>query len=445
MTSVQRKITYRLYPNATQAARMVEVLSLHCRAYNALLEEHQRRYAAGEPVFGFSAMCKALTAWRGYADSLKGLNAQSLQVTAKRVSLAFEAFFRRIKAGETPGFPRFKPVQRFGGWGYKTYGDGWKLIQPEGQHGKVRLSGIGDVPMRGRGRFSGSPKTAEVMRKGDKWYLSVTYDVAPEALARPRGSEAAAFDWGLKTLLTVAKADGSLEEVDNPRWLKAKLGAIKVLSRCISAEEARIRAACEIAADVPIHHSQRSGKLNRLRRQLAAIHGKVGRQRKDFHHKLSAELVGRFAFLGTEELVVTAMSRAPKAKPDPEQPGEYLPNGTARKAGLNRSILDAAPSMLIGMLRTKAVEAASVFAQANTRKVKPTQRCHVCGRVVKKELKDREHHCACGCVCGRDENAAKTILRWLLEGDFWLGTQPEGRHSLPSETPSIVANATWVG
>lgn len=445
MTSVQRKIAYRLYPTAAHAARMNEVLALHCRVYNTLLEEHQRRYAAGEAAFGFSAMCKALTEWRGYADSLKALNAQSLQVTAKRVTLAFDAFFRRIKAGETPGFPRFKPSQRFGGWGYKTYGDGWKLIQPERQHGKVRLTGIGEVPMRGKGRFTGTPKTAEVIRKGDKWYLSVTYDVAPGALARPTGRDAAAFDWGLGVLLTVARSDGALEEVDNPRWLKAKLDTIKDVSRCISTEETRIRAVRGLESDAPIHHGQRSSKLNRLRRQLAAIHGKISRQRKDFYHKLTAELVSRFAFLGTEELTIKNMSKAPKAKPDPDKPGEYLPNGAAQKAGLNRSILDAAPSMLIGMLRTKAAEAASVFAEANTRKLKPTQRCHCCGALVKKELSERTHRCSCGCVCGRDENAAKTILRWMLEGDFWLGTQPEGRRSLPSETPSIVANAAWVG
>lgn len=445
MTSVQRKITYRLYPNASHEARMDEVLALHCRAYNALLEEHQRRFEAKEPTFGFSSMCKALTEWRGYADSLKSLNAQSLQVTAKRVSLAFDAFFRRVKAGETPGFPRFKPVQRFAGWGYKTYGDGWKLIQPEGQHGKIRLTGVGEVPMRGKGRFTGTPKTAEVFRKGGKWYLSVTYDVAPEALARPCGSEAAAFDWGLDTLLTIARSDGSMKEVDNPRWLKAKLDTIKVVSRCISAEETRIRAVRGLDSDATIHHSQRSSKLNRLRQQLAAIHGKISRQRKDFYHKLTAEMVSSFAFLGTEELTVKNMCKAPKAKPDPDKPGEFLPNGAARKAGLNRSILDAAPSMLIGMLRTKAAEAASVFAEANTRKVKPTQRCHCCGAIVKKELSERTHRCSCGCICGRDENAAKTLLRWLLEGDFWLGTQPDGRHGLPSEIPSIAALAAWVG
>ena len=260
--------------------------------------------------------------------------------------------------------------------------------------------------------------------------------MTPEAVARPAGSDAAAFDWGLDTLLTIAKPDGAIETIDNPRWLKARLEHIKIVSRSISAEETRIRDALGVAADAPIHPAQRSAKLNRLRRQLAATHGKVSRQRIDFYHKLTAELVSRFAFLGTEELAVKKMSKAPKAKLDPAKPGEFLPNGAAQKAGLNRSILDAAPSMLIGMLRTKAAEAASVFAEANTRQVKPTQRCHCCGAFVKKELKDRRHVCACGADCGRDENAAKTLLRWLLEGDFRLGTQLEVRMASVSRVSS---------
>lgn len=445
--TLQRKITYRMYPNASELEGLDNWRGLHCRVTNTLLEEHRRRYEAGEKAYNFSAMCKDLTAWRGYADALRGLNAQSLQVTAKRVALSFDAFFRRLKSGDEPGYPRFKPFQRFAGWGYKTYGDGWKLLQSDGKHGKVRLSGIGEIRIRGKGRFTGTPKTAEVIHKAGKWYLSVTYDVAETMVTRQRGSEAAAFDWGLDTLLTIAKADGTLKEIDNPRWLKSKLDAIKTLQRAVSIEEIKAKAQLCLAADEPLKKGQRlpvTAKLKRLYAQVRSLHGKVARQRHDFYHKLTAELVKQFAFLGTEELAVKNMSRAPKAKPDPDQPGEFLPNGAAAKAGLNRSINDAAPSMLLGMLRTKAAEAASVFALANTRVVKPTQRCHRCGAIIKKELKDRVHRCTCGCECGRDENAAKTLLRWLLEGDFWSGTGQAGSAfmaGLPSETPPIAAHA----
>lgn len=114
-------------------------------------------------------MCKALTVWRGYADSLRALNAQSLQVTARRAALAFEAFFRRVSAGDTPGYPRFKALARFSGWGYKTYGDGWKLCRRFDCRGEryeaLTLAGIGRLRLRGKGRFSGMPKTCEIVYK----------------------------------------------------------------------------------------------------------------------------------------------------------------------------------------------------------------------------------------------------------------------------------------
>ena len=67
--------------------------------------------------------------------ALSAVNAQSLQVTAKRLSRAFDAFFRRVAAGEAPGYPRFKSYRRYSGWGYKTYGDGWKLKGEYDAHG----------------------------------------------------------------------------------------------------------------------------------------------------------------------------------------------------------------------------------------------------------------------------------------------------------------------
>src|SRR5690606_21338003 len=107
-------------------------------------------------------------------------NAQSEQVTLKRLDLAFQHFFRRVKKGETPGFPRFKPLHRFKGWGYKTHGDGWRLITNERmQHGTLRLSGVGKVPIRGKPRTPGTPKTCEILKKmvvgtpASRWTVSL--------------------------------------------------------------------------------------------------------------------------------------------------------------------------------------------------------------------------------------------------------------------------------
>ena len=433
MASVNRKITYRMYPNATQTVHLDETSALHCRVYNTLLDEHKQRYEQDLGTFSFFEMCRELTQWRNSVPAIANLNAQSLQVTAKRVDLAFQAFFRRVKEGEEPGYPRFKSPDRFSGWGYKTHGDGWRLFEtpvPEGSKKKprthtLRLSGIGDIRLRGKGRFTGTPKTAEIFRKGGKWYLSVTFDVAPKEVARVAGKDTAAFDWGIKNLLTIANADGTIETIDNPRWLKNRLAELVRLQRSVSQEELKAKALIGLSENDPIPKGVRlpvTPKLKRLYTQVALLHGKIARQRHDFYHKLSALLVSRFGFLATEELDIEKMVKRPAPLHNPLT-GVYLENGASSKAKLNRSILDAAPATLLAMIATKAEEAASLFTLADTINVKPTQRCHACGTLVPKELGERWHTCPnCYCHLGRDENAARTILRWLKEGCFWLAS-----------------------
>src|SRR5262245_57255987 len=79
------------------------------------------------------------------------------------------------------------------GWGYKTHGDGWKLLAGKGlKHGRVRLSGMGNIPLRGKTRTVGAPKTAKILHKSGKWYLSVTLNCEPK---RDAGKQAIGLDW----------------------------------------------------------------------------------------------------------------------------------------------------------------------------------------------------------------------------------------------------------
>src|SRR5262249_45856577 len=61
-----------------------------------------------------------------------------LQNVVADLDKAFQAFFRRVKAGEDPGYPRFKGKNRFAGFGFKEYGNGFKV---DGRRPKP--SGIG--------------------------------------------------------------------------------------------------------------------------------------------------------------------------------------------------------------------------------------------------------------------------------------------------------------
>ena len=135
-----RKITYRLYPSPTQQTKLADIRGLHQRLYNAALEERITAYQRGGVSVGYFQQAKELTQLRAEDETYRALNAQSSQVTLKRLDLAFQHFFRRVKAGQTPGFPRFKSYDRYPGWGYKTHGDGWRLLTGEQmQHGKLRL------------------------------------------------------------------------------------------------------------------------------------------------------------------------------------------------------------------------------------------------------------------------------------------------------------------
>ncbi len=410
-----RKVTYRMYPNAAQSERLLEMLGLHQRLYNTALEERIRICQETGKGPSFSAQCKDLTQWRKRSAGLAGMNAQSEQVTLKRIDLAFQHFFRRIKNGETPGFPRFKSVRRYPGWGYKTHGDGWKLHPGEnGKHGKLYLQSVGQVPVRGKARTPGHPVTCEILHKAGKWYASVTLEV--ESIQRERGAQMGAFDWGLADFLTIATPQGT-ETVANPRHLRNQLAELKRLGQEVSR---KIRVAQRLSGKqkgFPV-----SANLRKAIQHLARLHAKVARSRKDFLHQTSSWLVSQFGAIATEALAVKNMASG----------------GGSRKKGLNREIHAAAPAAFLQMVKTKAEEAGSWYEEAPTRELKPTQRCHACWRLPeeKKKLSDRQHQCPhCGASCGRDENAARVLLRWLekrLAGESGH-CSPQGAGREPSE------------
>ncbi|APZ42564.1 RNA-guided endonuclease InsQ/TnpB family protein [Acidihalobacter ferrooxydans] len=415
-----RKVTYRLYPNTEQEARLQDMLGLHQRLYNTALEERIRVYKETGKGLSFADQCKALTQWRKNSAGLRSMNAQSEQVTLKRLDRAFRHFFRRVKNGEMPGFPRFKSLHRYSGWGYKTHGDGWKLHPGEsGKHGRLYLQGVGLVPVRGKARTQGECKTCEILHKAGKWYASVTLEV--EAIPRERGVETCAFDWGLETFLTVATHQQGIETVPNPRHLRRQLTELKRLGQDVSR---KIRMAQKISGRKK--HFPVSRHLRKAIQHLARLHAKIARSRKDFLHQTRAWLVNRFGAIATEALDVKNM----------------VHHGGARKRGLNREIHAAAPGAFLKLTRTKAEEAGSWYEEAPTRTLKPTQRCHACWRLPdeKKTLSDRWHQCPhCGAACSRDENAARVLLRWLkmrLAGESGSGREPSEAWSgiRPSET-----------
>ncbi|WP_411839626.1 RNA-guided endonuclease InsQ/TnpB family protein [Paracoccus sp. ME4] len=393
-----RTISFRLYPSRAQIALLEAKHRMLRDLWNAALEERIGAWARGVRI-GRSDQEKSLPAIRADVGGWRGLvHTHEAQLVLKRLDLAFQAFFRRLAAGQRPGFPRFRSADRFRGWGYKEHGNGFRVEMREGwRHGRVRLFGVGEMRMRGLARTPGRILKADVVRDVRGWQLSVVVETDC-AVRAPATGPAIGLDWGVAEFATIAQeteAGPRFEAVANPRHLDAETEALRERQRGLSAL-ARSRKVSR-------------GALRKRRRALARRHAKVAARRKDFLHQLTARIAGRHRLIATETLTVRNMTAS--ARGTLEAPGRNV----AQKAGLNRSILDAAPAAFLNMLRYKAAEAGSEFLEADTRRLKPSQRCPDCGAVRKKALSVRRHDCdACGCSHGRDEAAALTLLRWGL-------------------------------
>ena len=411
----RRKVTYKLYPSATQAEGLLELLRLHKDLWNAALEERIDAWRKAGKSITYEDQCRSLTQVRGeLPQDWTTMNCSSQQITLRRLDKAFKAFFARCAKGQSPGFPRFKSLSRMPGIGFKGHGDGWRFApnianggRPDdfgvmrwAKHGALRLQGLGHIKCRGQARAAGVIKSCELLYRHGEWHVSVTLECADADVARQRKEHhAMGADWGVSTLLTIARTDGAadgthreaIEIENNPRWYAGAKDRLGGLERAVS--------------------SKRRGSKNW--RKACALRGafkaKVARKRHEHQHQLSARIAARCSVFATEKLSIKNMTGS--AAGTVAEPGKNV----QQKAGLNREILDTAPAALFQKIAYKVPETGGLFLEAPTRKLKPSQTCPACGTVAKKLLAQRWHCChVCGHEEDRDSASARVVLRWAL-------------------------------
>jgi len=135
-----RTFRYRLHPTKLQTKSLVR-LDLQCEMYNAALEERIGAWHWERRFVSYFDQCRTLTGLKECRPEVVASGITLCRGTLKRLDRAYGAFFRRVKRGETPGFPRFKPASRFASleWGDRC---GWKL---KDQHRRLHLMGIGEI------------------------------------------------------------------------------------------------------------------------------------------------------------------------------------------------------------------------------------------------------------------------------------------------------------
>jgi putative transposase len=358
---VRKTYKFRLIPTPAQAQELETILSRCRKLYNVALEQRKICWQRGQgKTVTYYQQAMELPDLKALCPEYAEVNAQVLQDVLRRLDKAFQSFFRRIQAGDKPGYPRFQGVGRYQSFTYPQYGGGAVL-----NGGTLILSKIGSIRIRVHRPVEGKPKTVTISREADGWYACVSCSEAPIHLSPATGQETG-IDLGLESFATLA--DGTT--IQNPRFYRKAERHIKRRQRQVSRR---------------MKGSNRRRKAVKL---LAKAYQKVRRQRSDFHHKEAVSFVRQYDTIYYEELQAANM---------------------VKNYRLAKSISDAGWSAFLTILAFKA-ECAGKRAVA----VPPaftSQRCSGCGVLVAKGLSVRWHDCPeCGTSLHRDHNAATNIL-----------------------------------
>ncbi|MEU5185941.1 transposase [Streptomyces klenkii] len=373
---MHRAYKFLLRPTVRQAAALGEMLRDHCSLYNGALQERRDAYRhPSKTTVRYGRQSAQLKEIRAFAPERQGRwSFSSQQATLRRLDKAFQAFFRRVKAGEKPGYPRFRGAMWFDTVDFPKDGDGCRWDStPHDPVTRVRLQGVGHVRVHQHRPVKGWVKTVSIKREGWQWYVILACDEVP-AEPLPTAGAVTGIDMGVTHFLTTSEGT----HVGNPRHGKRNADALADAQRVLKAFGRRKR-------------ENRTAKHRQAVEKVAKLHRKVRRQRLDHAHKAALALVRDYDQIGHERLNIANMVRTPKPKPDPAAPGAFLPNGAALKAGLNRSILDAGWGVFLGILAQKAESAARVLIPVDPRNTSRT--CPKCGHVDSENRHGEKFQC----------------------------------------------------
>lgn len=347
---------YKLRPSKPIAAEFGATLDVCRELYNASIQERRDAYRRTGTGVGFAAQSRQLPEIKAEREDVAGVFSQVLQDVLRRSDKAFAAFFRRVKASEKPGHPRFQGKNRYDSFTYPQAG-----FRLDGD--RLHLSKIGSVRLRLSRPVEGRIKTCTIKREADGWYVIFAVEEDRSPYYPPTGEEVG-VDVGIEKLATLSTGEG----IENPRHLRQAEARLKTAQRKVSRRK---------------RGSRRRRKAVAL---LAKQHQKVARRRADAHQKAALRLVRAYDRIAFEDLNIS---------------------GLLKNHHLAKAISDVGWNQFIA-ITSKAESAGRRVVKVAAQYT--SQDCSGCGARVRKTLAVREHRCiACGLVVHRDHNAALNI------------------------------------
>ena len=358
---MMRTFRYPIHPSAQQESILLSWMYRTRVLYNAALEERRSAWGQEGKSISLYDQQKSLTAIRSDDPSYEDIPINVARGSLRKLDRSYQAFFRRCKRGETPGFPRFKGRDR---WNSLDFADQFSIHE-----NLVRLpKTLGYLKFKLYRPIKGEPLACSIKQERSKWYISFQCEL-PD-VPKVAVSKACGIDLNIDQL--VVTSDG--RSFKNPRPGKKAMGRLADLQRGFA--------------------RKRRGSKNRrlVKAQVGKAYAKATNQRLDAQRKLAATLFNQYDLIAHEDLDIQGMTKPKEGK-----------------LVLNRNIMDASWGSFIRCLTLKAENAGKWAVPVNPRNT--SKRCSGCGMLVPKTLKDRVHSCPhCGLVLDRDVNAAINIL-----------------------------------
>ncbi|KAK9674739.1 putative transposase [Popillia japonica] len=359
---MEKAYKFRIYPTKDQQTLIQKTFGCCRFVYNRYLAMRIEKYKESKAALGYYECSADLTKLKTELDWLKAVDSTALQSSLKDLDTAYKNFFRRVKNGEKPGFPKFKSKKQ----NHQSYKTKMNIKVFEDT---IKLPKLGFVSARISQQVQGRILNATVSQNpSGKYFVSICctdveipqYEISDKAIG---------IDMGLTKFCI--NSDG--EPFENHKYLAKNQKKLAKLQRQLSRK------------------SKGSNNRNKARIKMARLYEKITNQRNDTLHKLSTQFVKDYDVICVEDLQVKNMVRNHK---------------------LAKSINDVSWSEFTRMLKYKCEWQHKALVKID--KFFPSsQLCSCCGtkNPITKDLKVRHWICIdCGAAHERDINAAKNIL-----------------------------------
>ena len=303
---VKRAFKFKLKPTEIQRTEFLRFAGARRFVFNRGLDQKQKAFEATGKSPSYFDQNKELTLLKEAVETswLKEIHSQVLQQGLKDLDRAFQHFFRCLKKGEKPGYPRFKK---------KGLSESFRF--PQGvkiERDKVFLPKIGWVKFRKSREIRGIINETTILQEGKEWFVSFSceWEKAQPPAAALEEDQAIGIDLGLTRFATTAASKENREgTIENPRYLKEKLSHLRYLSKQLSKK------------------AKKSKNSLKARLKVSKLHAHVKNLRNNFVQQLSTKMIKTHDIFCVESLNISKL----------------LQEGTK---GLSRSISDVVQAVV---------------------------------------------------------------------------------------------------